>query len=480
MASNGEATYKESISNAQKMLKGRKENFARLQREVLNTGACVSCGACVASCDQLAFEDGKPKLIGKCTVCGVCYNQCPRTATAPVEQIGTYIAAYTGKTKLDKVRGQDGGIVTSLLLYALKNKMIDAAVVTLNDAEQHWKPVAKLVTSEADILKSSGSIYSHSQVVPALSNAIRSGYRLIAFVGTPCKIDAVYKMQNSPAGLLHLFKGANVLRIGLFCMDSFSLNGLRAFFEEKNNIPLANITKMNIKEGKFRVTLWNNGEKEWPIGDLDSYRSSSCDFCADLTSEKADLSVGSIGSQMGFSTIIVRTNAGMELLNKAAKDGYVEIKPLSEEDLMKVLNIGRAKKNHRYVSREAPVYVLETPPIKLEDFVVSESLPAKPVIKSGDVELLGEGQSKIRVSLRNDTVDCLENLKVRIIHFGGTPESIVTWEIPINEWLSSGTLRFEYPRVKEEKEYVFEVQNKQGDTIFMKKISTADLTKKQA
>jgi len=96
------------------------------------------------------------------------------------------------------------------------------------------------------------------------------------------------------------------------------------------------------------------------------------------------------------------------------------------------------------------------------------------------VELLGEGQSKIRVSLRNDTVDCLENLKVRIIHFGGTPESIVAWEIPINEWLSSGTLRFEYPRVKEEKEYVFEVQNKQGDTIFMKKISTADLAKKQA
>lgn len=261
MSGNGEAMFKESISNAQKILKGKKENFARLQREVINTGACVSCGACVASCDQLGFEDIKPKLVGKCTVCGVCYNQCPRTATTRAEQIGTYIAAYTGKSKLDKVRGQDGGVVTSLLLYAMKNKMIDAAVVTLNDGEQHWKPVAKVVTSEADILKSSGSIYSHSQVVPALSDAIRSGYKLIAFVGTPCKIDAVYKMQNSPVGLLHLFKGATVLRIGLFCMDSFSLNGLRSFFEEKNNIALADITKMNIKEGKFRVTLRNNGRR---------------------------------------------------------------------------------------------------------------------------------------------------------------------------------------------------------------------------
>jgi coenzyme F420 hydrogenase subunit beta len=478
MSEKAEAIYKESISNAQKVLKGKKENFARLQREVINQGACVSCGACVASCDQLAFEDGKPKLVGKCTVCGVCYNQCPRTSTTQPEQIGTYIAAYTGKSKLDKVKGQDGGIVTSLLLYALKNKLVDAAVVTSKDSEQPWKPVSKVVTSEKEILESSGSLYSHSQVVPALSKAMRSGYKSVAFVGTPCKIDAVFKMQNSPVGLVHLSKGTNVLTIGLFCMDSFSINGLRTFFEEKNGIPLTDITKMNIKEGKFRVTVRNNGEKEWPIADLDSIRSSSCDFCTDLTSEKADISVGSIGSQPGFSTIIVRTNAGMELLNKAAKDEYLEFKPISEEDLTKVLNIGRVKKNHRYTPRDKPLFVLESPPCKLDGFVPSESLPAKPLIKFGETELVGKGQSKVRVTLRNDTVDCLEDLKVRIIHKGETSEDVVAWEILIPEWLSSEALQFEYPRVEGEKEYIFEVQNKKGDIVSTKKISAADLTKK--
>jgi coenzyme F420-reducing hydrogenase beta subunit len=358
--------------------------------------------------------------------------------------------------------------------------MIDAAVVTLNDGEHPWRPVPKAVTSEADILRSSGSIYSHSQVVPALSSALKNGYKRVAFVGTPCKIDAVNKMQNSPVGLLHLFKGVTVLRIGLFCMDSFSVNGLRTFFEEKNSIPLADITKMNIKEGKFRVTVRDNGEKEWPIRDLDSYRSSSCDFCTDLTSEKADISVGSIGSQQGFSTIVARTNTGIDLLNKAAKDGYIEFRPLNEEELTKVLNLGRLKKNQRYTPRETPVYVLETPPSKLKEFVPSESQATKAVIKFGDTELLGEEKDKVRVSLRNDTVDCLENLKVRIIHRGEKLESGKVWEVLVTQWLPFGTLRLEYPRVEGEKEYIFEVQDRKGGIIFSKAVPASDLVKKQA
>jgi hypothetical protein len=197
-----------------------------------------------------------------------------------------------------------------------------------------------------------------------------------------------------------------------------------------------------------------------------------------LTSEKADISVGSIGSQAGFSTIIVRTNAGMDLLNKAAKDGYLEFKPLSEEDLTKVLNIGRVKKNHRYTPRDKPLFVLESPPIKLDGFAQSDSQPAKPLIKFGETELVGKGQSKVKVTLRNDTVDCLEDLKVRIIHKGETSEDVVAWEILIPEWLSSEALQFEYPRVEGEKEYIFDVQNKKGDTVFTKKITAVDLTKK--
>ncbi|WXG42642.1 MAG: Coenzyme F420 hydrogenase/dehydrogenase, beta subunit C-terminal domain [Promethearchaeati archaeon SRVP18_Atabeyarchaeia-1] len=478
MDSQGETTYKESISEAQKILKGKKENFARLQREVINTGACCSCGACVASCDQLGFEDGKPKLVGKCTVCGVCYSQCPQTSTIASQLIGNCLGVFTGKSRRGDVKGQDGGVVTSLLLYALDKKMIDAAVVTRQKSEQPWKPEADVVTSNKEIIESSGSVYSHSQVVPALAKAIKGGHKSIAFVGTPCKIDAAYKMQNSLVGLVHLSKGINVVRLGLFCMDSFSPNGLRTFFEEKNSIPLADIVKMNIKEGKFRVTRKTGEEKEFPIPDLDSYRSSSCDFCTDFTSEKADISVGSVGSQPGFSTIIVRTNAGLELLNEAAGKGYIEFKPLNDEDLTKVLNLARTKKNHRYSPREKQLHMLNLPPSKLEGFLASETQPAKPLIKLVGTELSGEGASRVRATLRNDSVDSLEDVKVTIAHRAEAPSNVVGWKVPVSEWLPSQQIAFDYQRVKDEKEYIIEVESEEGDKIFTKKMTTADLMKK--
>ncbi|WXG45280.1 MAG: Coenzyme F420 hydrogenase/dehydrogenase, beta subunit C-terminal domain [Candidatus Atabeyarchaeum deiterrae] len=477
MSSNGEAAYKESISNAQRILKGKKENFARLQREVINTGACVSCGACVASCDQLAFEEGKPKLVGKCTVCGVCYNQCPRTSTMTADLVGNYAAAFQGKSKLDKVKGQDGGVVTSLLLYALGRKLIDAAVVTSRDPQQPWKPVAKIATSEKDILEGSGSVYTHSQVVPALSNALKKGFKSIAFVGTPCNIDAIYKMQYSDVGLVHLFKGATVIRIGLFCMDSFSEKGLRTFFEKKNGTPLENISKMNIKEGKFRITIKNNGEKEFVIADLDNYRSSSCDFCTDFTSEKADISVGSVGSPLGLSTIIVRTNTGMDLLNGAAKSGNIEFKPLSEEDLTKVLNIARIKKNHRYTPKEKITYVLDSPPLKVGEPKTAEP-QAKSLIKSGETKLVGAEQNRVKMTLRNDAVDCLEDLRIKITHKGEAPKDTVGWELKVDEWAPSETIELEYPRIKDDKEYNIEVQSEVNGTMFTKRILAAELNKK--
>jgi hypothetical protein len=50
--------------------------------------------------------------------------------------------------------------------------------------------------------------------------------------------------------------------------------------------------------------------------------------------------------------------------------------------------------------------------------------------------------------------------------------------IPISEWSPSQQIALDYQRVKDEKEYVIEVENEKGNKIFSKKITTSDLTKK--
>ena len=182
---------------SKRRLQGRKDaKFSTLKKQVIDTGLCSACGACVASCVENVLEmiNDRPRLTGKCTACGVCVHQCPKTKTTVPQLIGNFIEAFRAKSLLSEVIGQDGGVVTSLLIYLLREGMVDGAVITAKDEIEYWKPKPIIATEEAQILASSGSIYSQSSAVGKLLEAIKSGLNSIAFVGCPCNIDAVNKM----------------------------------------------------------------------------------------------------------------------------------------------------------------------------------------------------------------------------------------------------------------------------------------------
>lgn len=321
-------------------------NFVQLKKDIVDTGVCTQCGACAAFCDKIVIQEGVPTLSESCDNCGVCYAQCPRTIITEEGLIGHYITAYTAKSKFKTIKGQDGGVVSALLSYCMKENLIDAAVVTKKDADNPWKPHPTYVTKLPEIRKASGSIYSHSQTIPALVSAIEEGFRSIGFVGTPCNIDAVYKMQKSPSRLFNLMIKVNILRFGLFCMDSFTYEGMKTFIESKG-VDLSTVKKMEIAGGSLHVHYDNNMTK-FRVRELDEYRSSSCLFCTDLTSENSDISFGGVGSPPGYTTVLARTNIGDEILREAADDGWISLDELGFDDFTKVLNLARIKKIHLY------------------------------------------------------------------------------------------------------------------------------------
>ena len=111
------------------------DKFATLKKQVIDRGLCSACGACVASCSENALEmiNERPQLVGRCTACGVCVHQCPKTKTTVPQLLGNFIEAFRAKSLLPEVKGQDGGVVTSLLIYLLREKMVDGAVITQKD-----------------------------------------------------------------------------------------------------------------------------------------------------------------------------------------------------------------------------------------------------------------------------------------------------------------------------------------------------------
>jgi coenzyme F420 hydrogenase subunit beta len=54
------------------------------------------------------------------------------------------------------------------------------------------------------------------------------------------------------------------------------------------------------------------------VRDLNKAIEKGCAYCDDFTAKLADISVGSVGSPDGYSTVIVRSDAGKKLLEKLA------------------------------------------------------------------------------------------------------------------------------------------------------------------
>lgn len=320
--------------------------FGKLRKDVIKPGICTLCGACASTCESISIVDNLPKLIDKCDGCGVCYKQCPRTITTEEDLIGKIRHAYCAKTAIPELKGQDGGIITSVLAYALEEGLIDCAIVTTKSDEEPWKPVPIVAKTYEDLLSSSGSIYSHSMTMEALMTAIKQDMRSIAFVGPSCNIDAVTKMQRSPHGFLRLFMRANILKMGLFCMDTFYYEGIRDFVESKN-MKLEDIDAMKIRKGKFEFTT-DEEIKEFSLNEFDIYRSSSCKFCTDMAAEKSDISFGGVGSPNGWTTVLARTGIGYEIFNEAADCGYIESRVLEKSEMEKVHNLAKMKKVQMY------------------------------------------------------------------------------------------------------------------------------------
>ncbi|MHA2280496.1 MAG: Coenzyme F420 hydrogenase/dehydrogenase, beta subunit C-terminal domain [Promethearchaeota archaeon] len=451
-----ETPYEYSFEYIQKKLEGKKDSFGMLMKEIVRTGICTECGTCAAVCPVLEWDyvEGQPKLIGKCTGCGICYNQCPRTITDPYMLMGEFRTGYVSNTNIPEViGGQDGGTVTSLLCYLFDEHLIDAAIVTMRDPNKPWHPVAQVITSKDDAIKSSGSIYSHSQTVEALMDAVRQDFRSIAFVGTPCNIDAVAKMFDSPTGMLKYFMRCHVLKIGLFCMDSFAPEALYPFFE-KDGIDLSKIKKMDINKGKFHLYYEPKEEpiKSYTIRQLDKFKSSSCNFCTDLTGENADISVGSVGSGANKNTVFARSGLGAEIMEDAAAKEYLKIEPFNAINLNAVLFLAKLKKVAQYNIQKRKVFI-----VKDLDTEAEPRIETKPEVEKIPTESatgtrrflriskeLNEEQKIITLSLTNSIGHILENLKIRIV----TLEELFEkrpWITSIKELFPFETIEIGYP-----------------------------------
>ncbi|MBN1802275.1 MAG: NADPH-dependent glutamate synthase [Candidatus Lokiarchaeota archaeon] len=344
---------------------------------VRDANLCCACGLCVSTCPLSAIKyNGDTLELDEdiCVNCGLCYACCPRTffpktlkthegfperGSKYLPALNSFSSVYTARTTEESLKDQiqDGGIVTTLLLTAFKEKLINAAL-TVESSDKPLEPRPVIIESENDLIKTSGTKYANAHSLSVL-NSIQK-YDRIAVVGTPCMMEALEKSTYYPLGKSTYDN--IVYKIGLFCMESFDYESIVDLVKKEFKKNPEDVKKMDINKGRMFVISKNNEVSDIPLKQAHAYPRLGCFFCDDLTAEQADISVGSIGSDPGWSTVIVRTQKGADLFKKALELHLVEKKELDEENKnFKALSriAGFKLKNYKEIER---IKMKEQPP----------------------------------------------------------------------------------------------------------------------
>ncbi len=281
---------------------------------------------------------------------------------------GKYKEVMALKAKDAKVTGvaQDGGVVTTMLCYALDQGIIDGAILA-GKSDTPWLPKPVVATTKEQIIAAAGTKYTISPCMSAIKSAAReNALDKIAIVGTPCQVYAARKMQLYPFGARHIADKI-ALTVGIFCTENFSYAGLKTIIEDHCKVPVASVTKMEIGKGKFSV----KGAKDVsiPIKETHKYEQDGCHVCSDLTAEFADISTGSIGTPDGWSTTFTRTTKGSDLMKKALAAGLFDKKEMAEFAapmglaMLEKLETGKKDKAKKTVAERTAMGMFVTPNI---------------------------------------------------------------------------------------------------------------------
>ena len=360
-------------------------NFEALYSKVIEPGLCTRCGICVGGCPAIAIgfgRDNYPELIDKCTDCGICIRCCPGAEVdfsllsrqvfngsyVPDNLQGHVEQLFVGHTTDGQIRqiGTSGALVTGLLVYLLKNNIIDGAVVTVLDHDDPCKTKGVLATTSEEIIDAAKSKYCISSSMEALQTVRRKKGRF-AVVGLPCQVQGLRKLMACDP----------LLEKKIFCVLGLYCHCIMEPFIQRDILKSKGIDASDIMRFDFRGGRWPGGfhvvNKEGRGILLHTtlyttilnvlfkiYGALRCFVCVDALAEFADLSFGDFWAQdyredfskLKHCTLVSqRTEKGKKILQQAEEAMEIKLYSLPPDRYSKRTTNMANRKRTRALAR---------------------------------------------------------------------------------------------------------------------------------
>ncbi len=340
-----------------------------LLADVLAKELCIGCGACVSLCPYFRSYNGKTAMLFPCTQeQGRCFAFCPKIevdldevsqhifgAPYSMEPLGRSLSVMMSRAgkKESGNNFQSGGTVTALMTFALANRLCDAAILTGRDG---LNTVPAVVTDPGEVKNYASSKYTSAPTLEAFNRAVEKGYSRLGVVATPCQVLALAQLRSNPLAQKD-FSDPTSLVVGLFCTWSLDYRAFRRLVEGR--VDINDIRKFDIPPPPADVMeiYTGKGTVEIPLAEVRATVPNSCDYCFDMTSEFADVSVGVVEGMSAMNTIIVRTERGRAAVDAAVKGGFLEVEEMPADNLARLMTAAGNKKKRALKKAEGEGFV---------------------------------------------------------------------------------------------------------------------------
>jgi coenzyme F420 hydrogenase subunit beta len=317
---------------------------------------CNSCGACSLICPANAIQF-KETVGGylfptidwdRCMNCGLCIAVCPgvhfgETLTAKLPDdpfVGHTDHCFVGRAANDEVfrNSQSGGVVTALLLDALRVGHIDAALVTIMEVGPEPRPTALLAKTKEQVIAAQKSKYSPVALLEALKQAHDQDLKL-GVVGLPCQLHGLYNICDLQPSLREKIS----FKIGLICdriMSAAAIDYLiqAARLNEQVRMLLFRDKSAGGYPGSVRVLGDRGSDTVLPssvrLEIKDVFTPPRCRLCFDKMNVFADVTVGDpwgvsgAHRSIGESAVVCRNEIGSRIVTRAIRRNTLMLRPI--------------------------------------------------------------------------------------------------------------------------------------------------------
>jgi formate dehydrogenase subunit beta len=243
-----------------------------------------------------------------------------------------YIASSTDKEILEKA--ECGGVVTSLLKFALESKIVDAVVAVKARDGDRYDGIPALITEPEQLKETAGALHCAS---PNLARFVKeyldgASSLKIAIVVKPCDAKAIIELAKRSQISLE-----NLLLVGLNCTGTLPSAKAKSMIKEEFEVNPADVASEDIEDNELVIRLKDGSEKKKSLAELEEKgygRRENCRRCETNIPIMADIACGKWGTTDKKSTFIeVCSEKGAKFFEAAVKAGCIKVEQPSANSI---------------------------------------------------------------------------------------------------------------------------------------------------